>query len=108
MLITEGRAAARAKGGLQVSNDDMCTRGRVVSSDGDVSACFMASLSESPDLFAFYQRKVAPRHLDEGGRYGAHDQCKEERVALFSEAAEVFHKGWSVYARREGVYKVEE
>ena len=86
----------------------MCARGWVVGSDGDMSACFMASLSESPDLFTFYQRKVAPRHLDEGGCYGAHDQCKEERVALFSVATKVGHKGWFVYAGCEGVYEVEE
>ena len=86
----------------------MCTRGWVGSSDGDVSACFIASLGESPDRFAFHQREVAPRHLDEGRRYGAHNQRKEERVTLLSAVAEVGHKGWSVYAGHEGVYEVEE
>jgi hypothetical protein len=52
------------KGGSQVSNDDMSTRGRVVSCNSDVPACFIAKLSESPDLFAFYQWKVASGYLD--------------------------------------------
>lgn len=86
----------------------MSTRGRVVGCDSDVPACFMAGLSESPDLFAFYHRKVAPGHLDKSGRYGTHDQSEEERVLLFSATAEIGHKGWSVYTGREGVYKIEE
>ena len=57
-------ASAQMKGGSQVSNDHVSTRRRVVRCDSDMPACFMANLGESPDLFAFYQRKVASGHLD--------------------------------------------
>lgn len=86
----------------------MRTGWRIVSRNGDMATGFMAKLSEPPDLFAFNDRQIAARDLNESTGDGAHDESKEERVSLLASAAEVGHEGGPMNAWGKWINKVEE
>jgi hypothetical protein len=57
-----------------------------------MSASFMTQLGESSDLLAFDDRQITAGHLNQGAGDRAHDQSKEERIALFPSTTQICHE----------------
>jgi hypothetical protein len=73
-----------------------------------MTARFVAKLSQAPNLLAFDDGQIAAGNLYEGAGDGAHDESKEERVALLASAVEVSHEGGPMNAWGEWINKIEE
>lgn len=77
---------------VKISNHDVRAGRRVIGGHRDVTARFMAQLSQPSDLLALDDGQVTAGYLDERARDGAHDEGEEEWVAFLASAAEVGHE----------------